>query len=227
MAKILLVEDDCVLSESVAELLGLEGHRVEVAKDGPSGWELIGYSGFDLIILDWHLPGRSGPELCRDYRSGGGKVPVLMLTKQSTTADKVHGLESGADDYLPKPFEPTELRARVKALLRRSTGFLEANARIGKLELVQHRCCVIIEGRICKLHPREFELLEFLLRHPSNYFTVDQLLQNVWDSSTEVSQEALRVCISRLRTKTDLPDRPSLIESSRGWGYKVSEYYIS
>jgi two-component system, OmpR family, manganese sensing response regulator len=227
MAKIILVEDDSVLANSVQELLSFDNHRVEIAPDGRQGLDLINFAGFDLIILDWHLPLLTGPEICKAYRRNGGKAPVLMLTRQSSTPDKVYGLEAGADDYLPKPFDPAELRARVNALLRRSTGFLETSAKIGKLELVHNKCCLLIDGRTCKLHPREFELIEFLLRHPNTYFTVDQLLQNVWESSTEVSQEALRVCINRLRTKTDIPGQPSLIETQRGWGYKIADHYLA
>ncbi len=227
LSKILLVEDDSVLAESVVALLELDGHRVEAIEDGNESLRLLEFSSFDLIILDWELPGRIGPDICRSYRHKGGKAPVLMLTQRSAVLDKVSGLDAGADDYLPKPFDPSEFRARVRALLRRSAALFDPPSTKGRITLNHDGASTVgIDGDVIKLHPREFELLEFLFRHPTSYFTPEQLLKHIWSSDSEVSQEAIRVCIMRLRKKIDQPGRPSVIENSKGWGYKISDTYL-
>ncbi len=224
MAKIFLVEDDPALAEAVVQLLHFDGHRVETVADGRESLTLLASTGFDLLILDWELPGISGPEICAHYRSRGGRSPILMLTRRSTFLDRVSGLDSGADDYLPKPFDPSEFRARIRALLRRSASLFDVSQTTGRISL--GTSSIDVDGRTIKLHPREFELLEFLLRHPKSYFTAEQLLQQVWNSSSEVSHEALRICISRLRKKIDQPGEPSIIENSKGWGYRISDSYL-
>lgn len=227
MAKLLLVEDDAALAESVVQLLDFDGHRVESAFDGKSGLELLALSGYDLVILDWELPGCSGVELCARYRAMGGKAPVLMLTHRSRPLDKVTGLDAGANDYLPKPFDPSELRARVRALLRRSTHLFDPTKVTGRISLnCDGASTVQIDDRIVKLNKREYELLEFLLRHPGSYFSAEQLIQQVWHSTADISEEAIRICVSRLRKKLDFPGDPSVVETFKGWGYKIADCYL-
>lgn len=226
MAKVLVVEDDPVIASSLSEFLELEGHKAQVSFDGLDGLHLLKSSGFDLAIVDWQLPGITGTELCAKYRQAGGRIPILMLTQRSNVVDKETGLDAGADDYMAKPFHIRELAARVRALLRRSTGFFEAKSTTGDLCLDYSGCSVIVRGRKVKLLPREFELLEFLLRHPDTYFSGDKLIDHVWSTESEVSNEALRTCVSRLRSKLDEPGAPSVIETSKGWGYKISEAYL-
>jgi two-component system OmpR family response regulator len=223
LAKVLVIEDDPAVAEAVSELLRSQGHRVEVVYDGQEGYDHLILSGYDLAIVDWQLPSLNGTVICARYRANNGKVPILMLTQKSSTTDKATGLDAGADDYLPKPFDAKEFNARVRALLRRSSGFFQSTKELGKLVLDSGACTVCIDERTIKLLPSEFALVEFLMRHPGTFFTADQLLKHVWDSSAEVTSEALRTCVSRLRTKLDQPGEPSIIETSRGWGYKISE----
>ncbi|MBX9692915.1 MAG: response regulator transcription factor, partial [Cyanobacteria bacterium] len=183
--------------------------------------------GFDLAIVDWQLPSMSGPSICRRFRQSGGKTPILMLTEKRSLDNKEEGLDSGADDYLGKPFEVRELGARVRALLRRSTGLFESNKTIGKIKVDSALCRVTVLDKEIQLVPREFKLFEFLMRHPNVYFSADKLIDYVWESSTDVSQQALRVCINRIRSKLDEPSRPSVIENSKGWGYKIADWYLT
>ncbi len=227
MAKVLVIEDDLLLAQSLYDWLQLEGHRPEMTHDGEDGLNLLKVSGFDVAIIDWDLPGMTGTEICSNYRNAGGKTPILMLTKKSTIADKEQGFEAGADDYLSKPFDLRELRARVKALLRRSTNLFDTGRKVGSISLDNAGCTVTIGTRIVKLLPREFALIEFLMRHPHTFFTAEKLLDHVWHSEADSSIQALRTCISRIRTKTDEEGQSSLIETSKGWGYKISENYTS
>lgn len=226
MAKILIIEDDPIIASTVSELLELDGHKTERVHDGLEGLHLLRSSGFDLAIVDWQLPGLVGTELCQRYRASGGKIPILMLTQRSNLIDKETGLDAGADDYLPKPFHIRELAARIRALLRRSSGLFNAKTSTGELVLDYAACSITVRGRKVKLLPREFELLEFLLRHPDTYFSQEKLIDHVWHSSAEVTNEALRTCVSRLRSKLDQPGAPSVIETAKGWGYKISEAYL-
>ncbi len=227
LAKILVIEDDLVLADSLSDWLENNGHQSEVCHDGTDGLLFLQQRGFDLAIVDWQLPGLSGPSICKHYRQSGGKTPILMLTEKSSIDEKEEGLDSGADDYLSKPFEVRELAARVRALLRRSAGLFESNQTIGKIKLDTALCRVTISDKEIQLVPREFKLFEFLLRHPQAYFTADKLIDHVWESSIDVGQQALRVCINRIRTKLDDPSRPSVIENSKGWGYKISDWYLN
>lgn len=228
MAKILLVEDDAALAKSITECLESEGHRVQTAHDGADGLQYLQCSGFDVAILDWQLPSLSGPEICEKYRNGGGKMPILMLTQKSNVTDREKGLDSGADDYLSKPFEVRELRARIRALLRRSTGLFSAARESSGLILDYAGCAVTIGAKRVRLLHREFDLLEFLMRHPQTFFPAEKLLDHVWQADTEASVEAVRTCISRLRTKLDQPGtRNSVIETVKGWGYKLSDHYAN
>lgn len=226
MAKILLVEDDASLAKSVAECLETEGHRLQIVNDGGDGLSFLKASGFDLAILDWQLPGLCGPEICQKFRIAGGRIPILMLTQKSNVADREEGLDSGADDYLAKPFEVRELRARVRALLRRSTGLFDAERKSAGISLDYAACTATIGKRTTRLLHREFDLLEFLMRHPHTFFTAEKLLDFVWSSEGDVTIEAVRTCVSRLRTKLDVPDEGiSVIETIKGWGYKLSDKY--
>jgi len=226
MAKVLVIEDDAAVSEALTDWLQSEGHRAEAVYDGLEGLEMLKYGGFDLAIVDRQLPTLEGTEICARFRQSGGRTPILMLTQKSAAIEKAQGLDAGADDYLPKPFDAIELAARVRALLRRSSALFEKSTATGKISLNHGACTVTIEGREIKLLKREFELLEFLLRHAGTYFSVENLIKHVWDSSAEVSNEALRTCMSRLRHKVDEPGKPSLIDTAKGWGYKISDYYL-
>lgn len=226
MAKVLIIEDDPSVASSLLDWMEGNGYQAEVAYDGAEGLEFLQQRGYDLAIVDWQLPSMSGPSICKNYRRSGGKTPMLMLTQKSTVEDKETGLDSGADDYLPKPFDVRELGARVRALLRRSTELFDSRLSSGKIELDAAAFKVTVLGKTSQLVAREFALLEFLLRHPGAYFTADRLIDHVWESSLEVGHEALRTCVSRIRSKLDEEGKPSVIENSKGLGYKINDYYL-
>lgn len=227
MAKILIIEDDPSVASSLMDWMEGNGYQAEISYDGAEGLEYLQQRGYDLAIVDWQLPSMSGPTICETYRRSGGKTPLLLLTRKSTVDDKERGLDAGADDYLPKPFDVRELGARVRALLRRSTALFESKVSSGKIVLDPGACKVTVMGVTSQFVAREFALLEFLVRHPGAYFTAEKLIDHVWDSSVEVGNEALRTCISRIRSKVDDPSRPSVIENSKGLGYKINEWYLS
>ncbi len=227
MAKVLVIEDDPVIAETLRDWLETQGHIGEVAFTGTEGLSILKEFGFDLAIIDWQLPGMAGPDVCTAYRSGGGRTPILMLTKKSLVVDKEQGLDAGADDYLAKPFDTRELGARVRALLRRSTDLFSSKKLVGLLSLDQATGTLTVGTRSCHLVPRELALMEFLMRHPKTFFTPDKLLDHVWSSTSDIGQEALRTCISRIRSKIDEPGKPSIIENAKGWGYKIADAYLT
>lgn len=226
MAKVLVIEDDLALAAALREFLSGEGHRPEVSHNGADGLDILKFSGFDLALIDWQLPGLNGPDICREYRNFGGKTPILMLTQKAKIEDKEYGLDAGADDYLPKPFEIRELAARVRALLRRSAVFNSSSLDKGKISLEYGTQSVILEGTAIRLMAREFAVLEFLLRNGNSFVSADRIIMHVWESDAEVGNEALRVCINRLRKKIDGDGRPSVINSVKGQGYRIDPEYL-
>lgn len=227
MAKILVIDDDSSFSSSFGVWLQAEGHRVEYAFDGSEGLEKLRYHGYDLAFVDWEMPGIDGAELCKRFRMTGGKTPLVMLSGKSNATDKELGLDSGADDYVTKPFDQRELGARIRSVLRRASGNFGDLLEVGKIRLDSGRSSITIGDKTEKLFRKEFDLLEFLLRHNDRYFSPEAILKQVWDSNSDSGIEALRTCISRLRKKLDVAGMPPLIENSKGWGYKISEFYLS
>jgi len=221
MAKILLVEDDHLLVNLICDNLLAQQHIVEFSYSGGEGLELLRFYKYEVVILDWDLPELSGVEICKQFRSSGGKTPVLMLTGKRDTADKEQGLDAGADDYLTKPFAMRELSARVRALLRRSPSVSESILRFRNIELEPAASRVTKNGEEIKLVAREFALLEFLMRHQDQVFSCEALLDRVWPSASDATAEAITSCIKRLRHKLDDKDRPSMIKSVYGVGYKL------
>src|SRR5579875_514391 len=217
MAKILIVEDDKQLADMVRTSLLFDHHLVELVGDGEAASTHLRTCDYDLIVLDWGLPGKSGIEICKEFRSQGGRTPILMLTGKAEIADTATGLDSGADDYLAKPFNVRELTARVRALLRRPVGYTETTLTAGNLSLdpIKHR--VHRDGQPVPLLPKEFALLEFMMRHPNQVFSPEALLNHVWPSDSEATAAALRTTMKRLRAKID-PDN-KLIRTEHGVGY--------
>jgi DNA-binding response OmpR family regulator len=220
MAKILLVEDDAELCDMFTKWFGHE-HVVEIANDGATGLDLLKFYAYDLAVLDWELPKLSGPEICNAYREGGGKTVILMLTGKSTIEDKERGFNLGADDYLTKPFNPRELTLRINALLKRPAGRVEKVLQAQDLELDTETHVVRKAGKQVHLMPREFALLEFLMKHPDQPFSPDALLNRVWPSDSEVSTESIKTYISKLRRKLEAPEGPPLLGTVHGVGYKL------
>lgn len=222
MAKILLVEDDMGLSRMVRDWLTFEHHLVETADNGRDGLDKLQFYQYDLVILDWELPEMTGIEICKEFRSRGGTTPVLMLTGKGTIGDKESGFEAGADDYLTKPFHMKELSMRLKALLRRGGTALQGDTlkfRDLVLEPTSHR--VTRDGKDLQLLPKEFALLEFLMRHPNQVFSAEALLSRVWASESDTTVDAVSTCIKRLRKKVDMDGQSSVIKTVHGVGYKL------
>jgi DNA-binding response OmpR family regulator len=218
MVKILLVEDNEDISNTVRTYLTFEHYTVETMADGVEARSLLKSFAYDLIILDWQLPGMSGVEICKEYRSQKGKTPVLMLTGKSSITDKLEGLDSGADDYLTKPFDMRELGSRVRALLRRPAELMDTEClRAGPLSLDPAKHVAMREGVPVVLVPREFQVFEFLMRHPNQVFTAEALLNRVWPSESDATEEALRIAMKRLRKKID-PDS-QVLKNIHGVGY--------
>jgi DNA-binding response OmpR family regulator len=221
MSKILIVEDEEDLAAQVRDWLVREHHTVKHVANGSDAVDQLAVSKYDVIILDWLLPGMDGIQVCKKYRSMGGKTPILMLTAKSTIEDKETGLDSGADDYLSKPFHLKELSARIRALIRRtssqSTNVLEA----GDVLLDPVGRTVTKSGDPIHLERKEFNLLEFLMRNANKTFSAEALLDRVWESGSLASPDAIRTYIKSLRKKIDSPGKPSMITTVHGVGYKL------
>ncbi|MBY0358832.1 MAG: response regulator transcription factor [Candidatus Obscuribacterales bacterium] len=221
MAKILVVEDDKELGESYKDWLGQEKHIVEVVDDGEEAILRLKNYQYDIIILDWNLPKFSGPEICQQYRSHSGTTPILMITGKDLPEDKVSGLDSGADDYLTKPFNLQELSSRIRALLRRQPLVVSTALTIGSLELDSHKRIVRKNGQEIALLPREFALLEFFMRHPGETFSPETLLNRLWSSESDSTIYTVYTYIKTLRRKIAGGDEKSSIVNVHGVGYKL------
>lgn len=222
MAKILIVEDDLLLAESLKAWLVTELHRVDHVSDGLSAQEYLTTYDYDLVILDWQLPGKEGIDVCRDYRQSGGDAYIVMLTGMSQPVHKESGLDTGADDYVTKPFDSRELAARIRALLRRPQAIAGNSITLGSLCLDNKSHQASVNGKALKLMPLEFALLEFMARHPSEVFSCEALLKRVWNADAEVGLESVYTCVTRLRRKLKATGFADLIETVHGVGYKLT-----
>lgn len=218
MTKILVVEDDKALSDTIVEWMEAEGYDVQRVFDGSEAVDYLRSLPFDVVILDWNLPNMTGVQICKLYRASGGSAAVLMLTGMSQTRDKIEGLDSGADDYLTKPFDLEELCSRVKALLRRSRQYVGSTLAVGPLQLDTRSRRVTNDGVALELKPLEFALLEYFMRNPDQVITAEALINHVWPNDTEASVDAVYTCINRLRKKLN---NDSLIINMRGVGYQL------
>jgi two-component system, OmpR family, response regulator len=221
MARILLVEDEPRLALAVERGLQDELHAVDVVLDGPDALVAAGSGRYDLMVLDWMLPGCSGVEVCRRLREDGVQLPILMLTARDADADVVRGLDAGADDYLTKPFSFEVLLARVHALLRRAEGRGASTVAVGPLrvDLGAHR--VWWGDRELRLTAKEYQLLARLARRPGAVVSRDQLLAAAWERDMEPASNAVEVHVAKLRRKIDRPFEGRLIHTVRGIGYAL------
>ncbi len=222
---VLVVEDETKTRESIAEALQLEGWRVAEAERGSKMIAELERHAFDLVILDWMLPGRDGIELLQHVRARGTQTPVLMLTARGGVDDRVIGLESGADDYLVKPFAVAELIARCRAMLRRPTMNIGEFLRCGDLQLDTRARAAMRAGEEIPLSPREVDVLEYLLRYQGQIVTREMLERDVWKQSHRFTSldNVIDVQIMRLRRKIDGEGASRLIHTLRGVGYRLSE----
>lgn len=221
MARILIVEDEPSIALGLEDDLKLEGYEVEVARDGETASRRAQQGDFDLILLDVMLPGKDGFEVCRELRRAGLRTPVILLTARTQESDKVMGLELGADDYVTKPFSPRELRARVKAALRRAAGEMPEIHRFGDVEVDFARCELRRAGKVVEITPIEFKLLTAFIRHRRHTLSRARLLDEVWGGETFVTDRVVDTHVTNLRKKIEpTPSEPQFLISVRGMGYR-------
>lgn len=221
MPKILLIEDDEAMVGPLTQWLRSEGHVVEHAASGDDALQMLNNYKYDIVVLDRGLPSLSGLDLLKQFRSAGGTTPVIFLTGDGTLASKKEGLDSGADDYLTKPFEPEELSARIRTILRRPSGLLPTNLTIGNVtvELTTQR--VTVDGQFVPLSKREYAVLEFMMRNPNRCFSSQELLLAVWPSDTDSTENAVRTILKKLRRKLAPSEKDCIIGTVHGAGYMV------
>lgn len=221
MAKILVVEDNEEFAGILATWLLAQNYVVDKVHTGEDALQLLSTFSYDLLILDWELPGIQGIGVCEKFRRQGGTTPVLFLTGKSDLSSKVTGLETGADDYLSKPFEFRELSARVRSLLRRPAGLLSTVLKVHGLSLHIDSHCAEISGNEISLTPREFSLLEFLMRHPNHAYSSKALLDSVWPLDSALSEDTVRSCMRSLRKKITVDGEECIIKTLAGYGYII------
>ncbi|HEY9754902.1 MAG TPA: response regulator transcription factor [Oculatellaceae cyanobacterium] len=219
MAKILLADDDTMLSDILKQWLSRQHHVVEQVYDGQSALEYIRHYKYDLIVLDWNMPGMSGPEICTISKKEKADTLVIMLTAKTTTKDKVEGFDAGADEYVTKPVDGEEFCARVTALLRRS-GVSDTKKLLYKdLALTPEAGTAVRGGRQFSLPPKELELLELLMQNPTRFFSTEILLDRLWGQNA--SRASLANCLKRLRALLTQGGEDDLIETVSGQGYRM------
>lgn len=219
---ILLVEDEKRLSDVIKRGLLEHGFAVDQAYDGQEGQYLAEAEAYDLIILDLMLPKVDGLTVCKNLRHKDVKTPILMLTAKTTVDDKIAGLDTGADDYLTKPFSFLELRSRVHALIRRSNKEASPVIKIDDLELDPTKRTVTRAGEDISLTPKEFSILEFLVRHKNEVVTRTMIIEHVWDYNFESMSNVIDVFMATLRRKVDKSSKVKLIHTIHGVGYRIS-----
>jgi DNA-binding response OmpR family regulator len=228
MTRILLVEDEPSIALALEDDLRREGYAVDLALDGEEACRLGADGRYDLILLDVMLPKRDGFEVCRRLRSDGVKTPILMLTARGQESEKVIGLELGADDYVTKPYGPRELRARVKALLRRAGDAPQPVLRFAACELDTTRAELRRDGRLVDLKPLEYRLLAYLLTRPGRVLTREQILNDVWGHAMHVTERVIDNQVTNLRKKIEPdPEQPRHLVSVRGIGYRFDTHPVT
>jgi two-component system, OmpR family, copper resistance phosphate regulon response regulator CusR len=221
--RILLIEDNRRLSDSLKATLIEDGYAVDTAYDGVDGEDMALLTPYDIIILDIMLPKRDGIEVCRSLRDQKKLTPILMLTARDALDDRVLGLDSGADDYLVKPFEIKELRARLRALLRRESGNKSGDLVIEDLKLDPSTHYVWRAEKPIDLTAKEYSLLEYMMRNPNRLITREMVIAHLWDYDQSIASNVVDVYIRRLRRKVDDPFEIKLIETIRGAGYRLHD----
>lgn len=222
--RILVIEDEHKIANSIKRGLEQENFAVDVVYDGTDGFDMAASEEYDVIILDLMLPGIDGITLCKKLRGEKNHTPILMLTAKGSIADKVEGLDAGADDYLVKPFAFEELLARVRALTRRPIKGGEIILKVEDLELDSNSFIVKRSGKNIILSRKEFALLEFMMRNFGKILTKDKIISHVWDYDSDILPNTIEVYIGYLRKKIDVafPKNKPLIHTVRGFGYRIS-----
>jgi two-component system, OmpR family, copper resistance phosphate regulon response regulator CusR len=225
MVKVLIIEDDAKTARAIRQGLGGEGYDASIARTGEEGFFQLNAEAFDLVVLDWMLPGRDGIEILKALRARSAKPPVLLLTARDTIEDRVVGLDSGADDYLVKPFAFAELLARIRALLRRTAQEEILRKQVGDLVLDMQARRVWRAGQEIVLTPREFDLLLYLMRYEGQVVTRQMLAREVWREPNRATplDNVIDVHLAHLRKKVDEGQRAKLIQTVRGVGFMLKE----
>jgi len=221
--RILVIEDEVKIAQFIKRGLKEEGYAVDVAGDGEEGHFMLSSNDYDAIILDLMLPKIDGLTLCSTLRKEGNQTPIIMLTAKDTVKDKVKGLDSGADDYLPKPFAFEELLARVRVLLRKKDSRVQTQLKVDDLtlDLLTHK--VTREGREIELTVKEYALLEYLMRNAGNIVTRTMISEHVWDINFDTFTNVIDVYINYLRNKIDSGFADKMIHTVRGKGYLLKK----
>jgi DNA-binding response OmpR family regulator len=222
MARILLVEDDMAYANLFCDCLGSD-FAVEVTGTIEEAQSFLAVYEYELLVIDWHLPDADGPSFIDNLRARGVTTPILMLTARGSLSDKEHGFTSGADDYLTKSADPREISMRVKALLRRPASYMHKQLRVREIEIDVNKHTVTKNGEPVHLLPKEFAVLEHLVRYPNRVFTADELMERLWPADTEATIHTVRSCINKLRTKLDDKGSASIIQTKYGAGYQLSD----
>ena len=220
--RVLVVEDEPKIADFIRKGLTEQGYAVDVAYEGEEALDWPSVADFDIIVLDVMLPGRGGIEVCRTLRQRGVGTPVLMLTAKDAVEDRVQGLDSGADDYLVKPFAFSELLARLRALARRQPAVLGSSLEVGDIVLDTATREVSREGARVELTTKEYVILEYLMRHPNQVLTRTMIAEHVWNYDFGSASNVIDVHIRNLRRKIDDPFPTKLIQTVRGAGYRIS-----
>jgi DNA-binding response OmpR family regulator len=220
--RVLVIEDDRKAARLLAKGLREEGFVVDVAATGEDGEESAAVNEYDVIVLDWRLPGKDGLAVCRALRAQDVSTPILMLTARDGIADRVNGLRTGADDYLTKPFAFDELLARITALLRRSRVAQPAVLKVGDLTLDPARRRVTRAGVLVSLTPKEYAILEVLVRNAGEVVSRTRLAERVWDEASDVLDNLVDAHVSHLRKKIDREASVQLVHTIRGVGYRLA-----
>jgi DNA-binding response OmpR family regulator len=221
MARILVVEDDPAIALGLEDDLTLEGYEIEIAKDGEAGVMRARGGTFDLVLLDVMLPKKDGFQVCRELRRGGSKLPIIMLTAKTHEAEKVLGLEVGADDYVTKPFSPAELRARIKAVLRRTMNDTPDAYRFGDVEVDFVRFELRRAGTPVRVTPTELKLLAAFVRNRGRVLSRQEITDQVWGEGTAITPRVVDTHVANLRQKVEPdPSEPVFLVGVRGIGYR-------
>ncbi len=221
--RILVVEDEPEAARLLAQGLREAAYAVDIASDGIAAVEKAHCNSYDLIVLDLMLPGKDGYSVCRELRAAGMTMPILMLTAQDQVHHRIRGLDTGADDYLTKPFDLGELAARIRALLRRGPALQDPVLRIADLEIDTRRHSAFRAGRSIELTAKEYALLEFLARHRGKVVGRAEISEHVWDETFDPFSKVIEVYVQRLRRKVDTGGAIPLIHTRRGEGYLLDE----
>ena len=217
--KILLIEDDIKLAQFIEMELTCEGYQVSMAHDGLDGLTQARQNSYDLVILDWMIPVLTGIEICRRLRSTGNMVPIILVTARDEISDRVAGLDAGADDYVIKPFSIEELLARIRSNLRRTKEENSDILQFEDLSLNLRTREILRSGKAIELTVREFELLEYLMHHPQQVMTRDQILEKVWGYDFGGDSNVIEVYVRTLRQKLESDNASRIIQTVRGIGY--------